>query len=187
MVTANSSRPPKDFAVTHTMPDAVTRRDFLYVATGVVGAAGAALATVPFIAQMNPSAEVAAASSIEVDIASIAEGQIVTVLWRKQPVFIRHRTPKEIEEARAVAVDELRDPQADDARVQKAEWLILIGICPHLGCVPSNQEHGPFGGWLCKCHGSQYDTSGRIRVGPSPRNLAVPPYKFLSDTRVQIG
>ena len=173
--------------MSHAMQDGVTRRDFLYVATGVVGAAGAALATVPFIAQMSPSAEVAAASSIEVEIAAIAEGQIVTVLWRKQPVFIRHRTPKEIEEARVVPVDELRDPQTDEARVQKPEWLILVGICPHLGCVPSNQEHGAYGGWLCKCHGSQYDTSGRIRQGPSPRNLAVPPYMFLTDTKVRIG
>ena len=152
-----------------------------------MAAIGAAAAVWPLIDQMNPSADTLALKEIEVDLASIVPGQQITVEWRKKPVFIRRRTPDEIKEAQDVPLDELKDPQADSARVQKPEWLIVVAICTHLGCIPSKDMKGDYGGWLCPCHGSQYDTSGRIRKGPAPNNLAVPAYKFLSDTKVQIG
>ena len=170
-----------------------TRRDFLYIATSVVGAVGAAAAAWPLINQMNPDASVLALSSTEVDLAPIAEGQILTVKWRGKPVFISHRSKKEVEEARAVKLSDLPDPQPDDARVKKDkdQWLVVIGICTHLGCVPLGQKptdpRGDFGGWFCPCHGSHYDTSGRIRKGPAPLNLFVPGYAFLDDTKIQIG
>lgn len=177
-----------DHAITETPK---TRRDFLFAAASAVGVAGAAVAVWPFVDSLNPAADTRALSSIEVDLAPIAAGQAITVKWRGKPVFIRHRTPQEIETARAVNVSELRDPQADDARVKKADWLIMVGVCTHLGCVPLGQKagdpHGDFGGWFCPCHGSHYDTSGRIRKGPAPANLAVPEYTFLSDTQVRIG
>ncbi|MDO9460228.1 MAG: ubiquinol-cytochrome c reductase iron-sulfur subunit [Alphaproteobacteria bacterium] len=163
-----------------------TRRDFLYIATGAVGAVGAGALAWPFIHQLNPDASVKALASIEVDISAIDEGAAVTVTWRGKPVFIRHRTAPEIAAAEAVNVDELRDPQTDAARVQKPEWLIMVGVCTHLGCVPLGQQ-GDFGGWFCPCHGSHYDTSGRVRKGPAPLNLAVPEYVFLDDNRVKIG
>ncbi len=162
------------------------RRDFLYLATGAVGAVAAGAAIWPLIDQMNPDASTLAQASTEVDVSAIAEGQIVTIKWRGKPVFVRHRTPKEIQEAQAVPLSELRDPATDQSRVQKPEWLIVIGICTHLGCVPLGHE-GPYDGWLCPCHGSVYDTSGRIRQGPAPYNLVLPTYKFLSDSKVQIG
>ena len=146
------------------------RRDFLYIMTGAVGAVGVGAVAWPLIDQMNPDATTLAMSSIEVDLTPIAEGQILTVKWRGGPVFIRHRTKKEIEEAESVNLSELRDPQADKDRVKKPEWLIVIGICTHLGCVPIGHE-GSYDGWLCPCHGSVYDTSGRIRQGPAPLNL----------------
>lgn len=177
-----------DHALTETPK---TRRDFLFAAASAVGVAGAAVAVWPFVDSLNPAADTRALSSIEVDLAPIAAGQAITVKWRGKPVFIRHRTPQEIEAARAVDVSELRDPQADDARVKKADWLIMVGVCTHLGCVPLGQKagdpHGDFGGWFCPCHGSHYDTSGRVRKGPAPANLAVPEYTFLSDTQVRIG
>jgi ubiquinol-cytochrome c reductase iron-sulfur subunit len=163
-----------------------TRRDFLFLATGAVGAVAAGSAIWPLVDQMNPDATTLAAASTEVDISNIALGQIVTIKWRGKPVFVRHRTPKEIEAARAVPVSELRDPATDESRVQKPEWLIVIGICTHLGCVPLGHE-GPYEGWFCPCHGSVYDTSGRIRQGPAPYNLVLPTYKFLSDSKIQIG
>ena len=163
-----------------------SRRDFLYIATGAVGAVAAGSAVWPLIDQMNPDASTLAAASTEVELGGIAEGQIVTVKWRGKPVFVRHRTPKEIKAAQDVAVDTLRDPATDASRVQKPEWLILIGICTHLGCVPLGHQ-GEYDGWFCPCHGSVYDTSGRIRQGPAPYNLAVPTYKFVSDTKVEIG
>ena len=169
-----------------TTTQAPNRRDFLYLATGAVGAVGVAALAWPFIDQMNPDASTLALSSIEVDIGAIPVGQIVTVKWRGGPVFVRHRTAKEIEEAQNVQLSELRDPQTDAQRVQKPEWLIVSGICTHLGCVPIGHE-GKYEGWFCPCHGSMYDTSGRIRQGPAPLNLAVPEYKFLSDTKVKIG
>lgn len=176
----------------------VTRRDFLYVATGAVGAVGVAVTAWPFIDQMNPSAAVLALSSVEVDLAPVAVGQQVVVKWRGHPLFVRHRTPKEIDEAKAVAVSDLPDPLArnqnlpdsapatDTNRETKAEYLIVLGVCTHLGCTPTAFE-GDYGGWLCHCHGSQYDTAGRIRKGPAPQNLLVPPYSYLSNTRVKVG
>ena len=168
-----------------------TRRDFLYIATSALGAVGAAAVAWPLIDQMNPSADVLALSSTEVDISSVAVGQAITVVWRGQPVFFRHRTEKEIKEAEDVKVADLRDPQTDAQRVMKPEWLIVVGICTHLGCVPLGQKagdkRGDYDGWYCPCHGSEYDTSGRIRQGPAPANLAVPPYAFLDDTHIRIG
>lgn len=163
-----------------------TRRDFLYIATGAVGAAGAGALAWPFIHQLNPDASVKALASIEVDISSIAEGAAITVTWRGKPVFIRHRTAEEIAAAEKADMGELRDPQPDSARVQKPEWLIMVGVCTHLGCVPLGQK-GDFGGWFCPCHGSHYDTSGRIRKGPAPHNLAVPEYVFLDENKIKIG
>lgn len=162
----------------------VTRRDFLYVASGALAAVGAAAAAWPLVDQMNPSADVLALSSTEVDLSAIPVGQSVTVMWRGKPVFVRHRTPKEIAEANAANISELRDPQADKDRVQKPEWLIMVGVCTHLGCVPLGEEGGV---WFCPCHGSHYDTSGRIVKGPAPKNLEVPQYVFLNDTTVKIG
>jgi ubiquinol-cytochrome c reductase iron-sulfur subunit len=163
-----------------------SRRDFLFLATGAVAAVGAASVVWPLVDQMNPDAGTLALSSIEVDLSPIAEGQIVTVKWRGGPVFVRHRTQKEILAAEATPISELRDPQTDQDRVQKPEWLVVVGVCTHLGCVPLGHE-GQYEGWKCPCHGSVYDTSGRIRQGPAPLNLAVPEYKFLTPTRVKIG
>jgi len=163
-----------------------TRRDFLYVAGTAFAAVGAAAAAWPLIDQMNPSADVLALSSIEVDLSSIAVGQSITVMWRGKPVFVRHRTEAEIEEARDVDISTLPDPQSDADRVEKPEWLIMVGVCTHLGCVPIG-EQGDYDGWFCPCHGSHYDTSGRIRKGPAPKNLEVPAYTFVSDTTVKIG
>jgi ubiquinol-cytochrome c reductase iron-sulfur subunit len=170
-----------------TIAEEPTRRDFLGIANVAMGAVGAGFAAWPLIAQMSPDAATLAVASTDVDISNIAEGQVVTVKWRGKPVFISHRTPKEIEEARAVPVSELPDPATDESRVQKPEWLIVIGICTHLGCVPISND-GPYkGGYFCPCHGSVYDASGRIRQGPAPYNLALPPYEFASDTKVTIG
>jgi ubiquinol-cytochrome c reductase, iron-sulfur subunit len=162
------------------------RRDFLYVATGTLGAVGVAAASWPFIHQMNPSAAVLALASTEVDLSAIEQGQAITVIWRGKPVFIRHRTAKEISQAEDTNLEALPDPQADSERVQKAEWLILVGVCTHLGCVPLSHT-GEYEGWFCPCHGSHYDTSGRIRKGPAPANLAVPEYVFIDDLKVRIG
>jgi len=166
-----------------------TRRDFLYVATGAVAAAGAVAALVPLVAQMNPDAStIAAGAPIEVDLSPVAEGQVIKVFWRGKPIFINHRTPKQIEEARNVNLASLPDPQPDSARVKEghAQFQVLIAICTHLGCIPL-ADSGPFDGYFCPCHGSVYDTSGRIRSGPAPLNLALPPYEFVSDTRIRIG
>lgn len=171
--------------------DEQTRRDFLIWSTVAVGAVGTALAVWPFIDQMNPAADTLALASTEVDISQIEVGQSITVIWRGKPVFIRHRTAEEIKEAEAVDLADLPDPQTDDARVQKPEWLIMVGVCTHLGCIPLGQKSGDpkgdFGGWFCPCHGSHYDTSGRIRKGPAPNNLPVPGYEFTSDSTVLIG
>lgn len=167
------------------------RRDFLMLATSAVTAYGAAATLWPFINSMNPSADVLALSSIEVDLSSIEVGQSLTVKWRGKPVFIRHRTAEEIEKAQNTAADELKDPQEDKARVEKPEWLIVVGVCTHLGCVPLGNKvgepKGEYGGWFCPCHGSVYDTSGRIRKGPAPANLEVPQYSFIGDKAVKIG
>lgn len=163
-----------------------TRRDFLYLATGAFAAVGAANIVWPLIDQMNPDASVKALASIEVDLSGIEIGQSMTIVWRGMPVFIRHRNATEIELARRVDVTTLPDPETDDARVTRPEWLIMVGICTHLGCVPLGQA-GDFNGWFCPCHGSHYDSSGRIRRGPAPRNLLIPPYEFVSDHRIKIG
>ncbi|MCF8473725.1 MAG: ubiquinol-cytochrome c reductase iron-sulfur subunit [Emcibacter sp.] len=164
----------------------VTRRNFLYVASGAVGAAGVASAAWPLVNQMNPSADVLALASVEVDLSTIPMGHTVKILWRGKPVFIRHRTESEIEQAVADDHADLKDPQDDEKRAIRPEWLIMVGVCTHLGCVPLDQR-GDFGGWFCPCHGSHYDISGRIRKGPAPRNLEVPKYAFLNDTTVKIG
>ena len=158
----------------------------LYIATGAASAVAVGAVAWPFIAQMNPDASTLALASTELDINAIAEGQIVTIKWRGKPVFVRHRTKKEIEEAQNVDVAKLPDPQPDSARVKKPEWLVVVGVCTHLGCIPLGHQ-GKFDGWFCPCHGSDYDTSGRIRSGPAPRNLEVPEYAVLSDTKIKIG
>lgn len=163
-----------------------TRRDFIVVAAGAFAAVGAAAAAWPFIHQMNPSADVLALSSTEVDLGQIAAGQSVTVLWRGKPVFVRHRTEAEIAQAQKDDAAALPDPAKDADRVKKPEWLVMMGVCTHLGCVPLGQQ-GEYGGWFCPCHGSHYDTSGRIRKGPAPANLPIPEYAFLNDTRIRIG
>jgi ubiquinol-cytochrome c reductase iron-sulfur subunit len=168
-----------------------TRRDFINLLVNTTAVFGAAAVAWPMVSSLNPSEDVLALASTEVDISQIEAGQAITVKWRGKPVFIRHRTPEEIKTAEAVDINSLRDPQTDDQRVEKPEWLIVVGVCTHLGCVPQGQKpsepRGQYGGWFCPCHGSEYDTSGRIRRGPAPTNLEVPQYTFTSDTLVTIG
>jgi ubiquinol-cytochrome c reductase iron-sulfur subunit len=171
--------------------DEGTRRDFLYLLTGATAAVGGAALIWPLVESMNPSADVLALAATEVDLSGVEEGMRITVKWRGKPVFVDRRTPEAIDEARSVDVNELRDPQPDDARVIEPEWLIVVGVCTHLGCVPLGQKpgdpRGDYGGWFCPCHGSHYDTSGRIRKGPAPLNLAVPAYEFIDDSMIRIG
>jgi ubiquinol-cytochrome c reductase iron-sulfur subunit len=168
-----------------------TRRDFLELATLATTAVGAGVLIWPLIDSMNPSADVLALSSTEVDISQVPEGSGITVKWRGKPVFVRYRTPTEIEEAVNVDLAALPDPQPDAERAEKPDYLIVIGVCTHLGCVPlgnkPSEPRGDYGGWFCPCHGSHYDTSGRIRRGPAPANLVVPTYEYLSDSVVRIG
>jgi ubiquinol-cytochrome c reductase iron-sulfur subunit len=170
-----------------------TRRDFLYLAAGGMGAVGVAAVAWPFLRSWSPAADTLALASTEVDISSIREGQAVTVTWRGKPVFVRHRTADEIKQAADTPVAQLPDPEPDARRsaAGKPQWLIVVGVCTHLGCVPQGQRpsetRGEFGGWFCPCHGSHYDTSGRIRRGPAPKNLEVPPVTFLTDTSIRIG
>ncbi len=175
----------------HPAGDGETRRDFLYLLAGATAGVGTLAAVWPLVDSMNPSADVLALSVAEVDLSPIEPGQRVTVVWQGKPVFVDHRTEQQIAAARDVVLADLPNPQPDEDRVQKAEWLVMIGICTHLGCIPKGQKAGDptgeFGGWLCVCHGSQYDTSGRIRKGPAPRNLDIPPYVFLEDLKIQIG
>lgn len=170
-------------------PESQPRRDFLTLTATAMGGLGAAALLWPFVQSMNPSADVLALASTEVDIGTIAEGQEIKVMWRGKPVFIRHRTAQNIEEANAVDVASLRDPQTDAARVQKGkeQWLVQIGVCTHLGCVPLGADAGEYKGWFCPCHGSHYDTSGRIRKGPAPRNLDIPIVAFTDDTTIKLG
>ena len=175
-----------------------TRRDFIYVATGAMAAVGAAAVAWPLIDQMNPSTAVLALASIEVDLTSIQVGQAVTVKYRGHPLFVRRRSAKEIAEAATVDPSQLPDPLARNLNLPdnspataanreiKAEWLVVSGVCTHLGCTPTAFE-GDFGGWLCHCHGSMYDTAGRIRKGPAPQNLEIPLYSFVSPTRIKVG
>ncbi|WP_422371192.1 ubiquinol-cytochrome c reductase iron-sulfur subunit [Hoeflea sp.] len=178
-----------------------TRRDFLYIATGMAGVVGAGSFAWPFIDQMRPDASTLALASIDVDVGNLEPGMSLTVKWRGKPVFIRNRTEEEVAEAQAVAIAELKDPIARNANVDGTaqatdlarsagegleNWIVMIGSCTHLGCVPLGQA-GEFGGWFCPCHGSHYDTAGRIRKGPAPENLPVPPFAFTSDTVITIG
>lgn len=171
--------------------DSEDRRDFLQMTAGAFGAVGAACAAAPLINSLNPAKDTLALSTTEVDISQIPEGEARTVMWRGKPVFVRHRTQAEIDEARATDIADLPDKESDEDRVKKEKWLVAVGICTHLGCVPTGQKmteaRGEYGGWFCPCHGSHYDTSGRIRKGPAPKNLEVPPYEFISDTVIKIG
>jgi ubiquinol-cytochrome c reductase iron-sulfur subunit len=178
-----------------------TRRDFLYLTTGMAGAVGAVAVAWPFIDQMRPDASTLALASIEVDVASLEPGMSLTVKWRGKPIFIRNRTPEEVEAANAVQLADLKDPIARNANLPvdaqatavdrsggkgKENWIVMVGTCTHLGCVPLGQA-GEYNGWFCPCHGSVYDTAGRIRKGPAPENLAIPTFSFLSDTKIKIG
>ncbi len=168
-----------------------SRRDFLTLTASAIGGVGAAAAVWPLISSMNPAKDTLALSTTEVDVASVQVGQRLTVTWRGHPVFIDHRPAEEVKAAQEVDISSLPDPQTDQSRVKKPEWLIVVGVCTHLGCIPLGQKgtdvRGEFGGWFCPCHGSQYDTSGRIRKGPAPKNLEVPPYAFTGDTKILIG
>jgi ubiquinol-cytochrome c reductase iron-sulfur subunit len=171
--------------------DGGTRRDFLQLVTGAFAAVGVGAVVWPFISSMNPARDVLALSTTEVDLTPIATGSAVTVMWRGKPVFVRNRTAEEIQVARQVPLSQLPDPATDQSRVKKDQWLVLVGVCTHLGCVPLGQKptdpRGDYGGWFCPCHGSHYDTSGRIRKGPAPTNLLVPEYAFTSDTQIRVG
>lgn len=176
---------PKNFA------DDITRRDFLLYSTLTVSAVGIGTAVWPFIDNMNPAADVLALATVEVDISTLEEGMAITVIWQGKPVFIRRRTVAEIQKAITDDSADLRHAEKDSERIQKPEWLVVTGICTHLGCIPLGQKpgepKGEFGGFFCPCHGSHYDTSGRVRKGPAPENLPIPPYKFINDITVLIG
>ena len=164
----------------------VKRREFIFTATYAVGAVGVGATIWPLIDQMNPDASVKALASTEVDISNVEKGQSITVLWRGKPVFIRRRTDEEIAEARDVNLEELKHPEKDEDRAKDPEWLVMLGVCTHLGCVPLGDK-GEYGGWFCPCHGSHYDTSGRIRKGPAPTNMEVPKYEFVNSNTIKIG
>ncbi len=164
----------------------VKRREFIFTATYAVGAVGVGATIWPLIDQMNPDASVKALASTEVDISNVEKGQSITVLWRGKPVFIRRRTEEEIAKARDVNLDELKHPEKDEDRAKNPEWLVMLGVCTHLGCVPLGDK-GEYGGWFCPCHGSHYDTSGRIRKGPAPTNMEVPKYEFVNSNIIKIG
>ena len=162
------------------------RREFLFTASYAVGAVGVGAVVWPLIDQMNPDASVKALASTEVDVSAVQSGKAITVLWRGKPVFIKRRTPEEIAEARAVKMEDLKDPQKDEDRAKDPEWLVMVGVCTHLGCVPLSDK-GDYNGWFCPCHGSHYDTSGRIRKGPAPLNMEVPKYEFVNSNTIKIG
>ena len=162
------------------------RRDFLFTASYAIGAVGVGATVWPLIDQMNPDTSVKALASTEVDISNVEKGKSITVLWRGKPVFIKRRTEEEIAEARSVNLDQLKDPEKDEDRAKNPEWLVMLGICTHLGCVPLGDK-GEYNGWFCPCHGSHYDTSGRIRKGPAPKNLEVPKYEFVNNNTIKIG
>ena len=194
MAIVDTAVPPgEDPAPFHEEVDDPRRRDFINIAAVAWIGVGAGVVVLPLVNQMSPSADVLAESTTEVDLSKIAVGQAVKSKFRGQPLFVRNLTPKEVAEAEAVPLGELRDPQslADRTKPGHANWLITLGVCTHLGCVPlgagEGENRGPFGGYFCPCHGSAYDTAARIRKGPAPKNLAVPDYKFTSDTAVTVG
>ena len=162
------------------------RRDFLFTASYALGAVGVGVAVWPLVDQMNPDRSVKALASTEVDVSLLEPGKSITVLWRGKPVFIKRRTQEEIAEARAVKLEDLKDPEKDEDRAKDPEWLVMLGVCTHLGCVPLGDK-GEYNGWFCPCHGSHYDTSGRIRKGPAPTNLEVPKYEFVNSNTIKIG
>jgi len=162
------------------------RRDFIFTASYALGAVGVGAAVWPLIDQMNPDASVKALASTEVDVSGVERGQSITVLWRGKPVFIRRRTDDEIAKAKEVDLKELKHPETDEDRAKNPEWLVMVGVCTHLGCVPLGDK-GEYGGWFCPCHGSHYDTSGRIRKGPAPTNMEVPKYEFVNSNTIKIG
>ena len=162
------------------------RRDFIFTASYALGAVGVGAAVWPLIDQMNPDASVKALASTEVDISGVEKGQSITVLWRGKPVFIRRRTEEEIAKAKEVKLEDLPHPETDEERAKNPEWLVMLGVCTHLGCVPLGDK-GEYGGWFCPCHGSHYDTSGRIRKGPAPTNMEVPKYEFVNSNTIKIG
>jgi len=162
------------------------RRDFIFTASYALGAVGVGAAVWPLIDQMNPDASVKALASTEVDVSAIEPGQSITVLWRGKPVFIRRRTEEDIEKAREVDLKDLKHPEKDEDRAKNPEWLVMLGVCTHLGCVPLGNK-GEYGGWFCPCHGSHYDTSGRIRKGPAPTNMEIPKYEFVNSNTIKIG
>jgi len=162
------------------------RRDFLFTTTYAIGAVGIGLTVWPLIDQMNPDSSVKALATTEVDISSVELGKTITVLWRGKPIFIRRRTQEEIKEASAVDLKDLKDPQKDSDRAKNPEWLVMVGVCTHLGCVPLGNK-GEYNGWFCPCHGSHYDTSGRVRKGPAPNNLEIPKYEFINNNIIKIG
>jgi ubiquinol-cytochrome c reductase iron-sulfur subunit len=162
------------------------RREFIYTASYALGAVGVGATVWPLIDQMNPDASVKALSSTEVDVSSVLPGQSITVLWRGKPVFIKRRTEEEIAKAREVDLKDLKHPEKDEDRAKNPEWLVMLGVCTHLGCVPLGDK-GEYGGWFCPCHGSHYDTSGRIRKGPAPTNMEVPKYEFVNSNTIKIG
>ena len=168
--------------------DKKDRRDFLFTASYTVGAVGIGATIWPFIDQMNTDESVKALATTEVDISQVEPGKSITVLWRGKPIFIKRRTPEEIQEAQSVNLEELPDPQKDEDRVKdgKNEWLVMVGVCTHLGCVPL-KDKGEFNGWFCPCHGSHYDISGRVRKGPAPKNMEIPKYKFVDNNTIKIG
>ena len=164
----------------------IERRDFLFTASYAVGAVGVGAVVWPLVDQMNPDASVKALASTEVDVSSVELGKAITVLWRGKPVFIKRITQGEIEEARAVKLEDLKHPETDEERAKNPEWLVMLGVCTHLGCVPLNDK-GDYNGWFCPCHGSHYDTSGRIRKGPAPTNMEIPKYEFVNANTIKIG
>ena len=163
-----------------------SRRSFIHQTSGALGAIAVVSAGWPLVNQMNPSKDVEALSKVEVDLTNLDEGRSTTVMWRGKPLFIKHRTKKEIKEANEVNIDDLPDPQTDKDRVKNPKYLVLVGVCTHLGCVPASDK-GEYNGWFCPCHGSHYDTSGRIRKGPAPTNLEIPPYEFTNENTIIVG
>lgn len=167
------------------------KRDFLFITTAGLAAAGGAVTVFSMIDTMNPAKDVVALSTTEVDLSPVEEGQSLTVMWRGKPVFIRHRTSNEINDANDVLIDDLKHIASDESRVKNPKWLVVVGVCTHLGCVPLGQKigdnKGEYGGWFCPCHGSHYDTSGRIRKGPAPTNMEIPEYKFVDANTIKIG